>query len=353
MQKRILIINNGLAGGGIEKASTSFANYLADKDFEVYMLALYKSTPFFQLNPKIKFIEPGFSRNSIHKLLYIFKLLFYIRKNVNKINPDVVLAYGEWTNPFVLMAINLKKFPVYVSDRMNPLAKLPFLSNTLRKIYYRKAAGIIAQTQFAKQILAENTKSKNIKSIPNPLTPINCEPTEKKNKIVTVGRLTSEKGHKYLIEAFSMISSPDWELSIVGDGVERTNLEQLAKDLQIEDRVTFHGHLRDFSKQLSESKIFVLPSIKEGFPNALVEAMSVPLPCISTDFLGNQNEIIKDGENGVLVPVKDSNKMSEAIQYLINNPDFCDQIAAEAYKIREELSFEKVSSQYLNFILNS
>src|SRR5690606_8324357 len=141
----------------------------------------------------------------------------------------------------------------------------------------------------------------------------------KKNKIISVGRLTSEKGHKYLIEAFAMIDNMSWELNIVGDGNERPALEQLAKDLKIEERVVFHGHLKDFSKLIYESKIFVLPSIKEGFPNALAEAMSVPLACISTDFLGNQNEIIKNGVNGVLVPVKDAKKMAEAIHYLINN----------------------------------
>lgn len=99
-----------------------------------------------------------------------------------------------------------------------------------------------------------------------------------------MGRLEKVKGHEYLIKAFAKIEDQDWELSIVGDGSERPYLENLTKVLNIDNKVIFHGHLRDFRKQLSEAKIFVLPSLSEGFPNALIEAMSLPLPCISTDF---------------------------------------------------------------------
>jgi glycosyltransferase involved in cell wall biosynthesis len=350
MQIKILIINNGLAGGGIEKASTAFANYLAEQNIEVHVLALYKSNPFFELDSRIKFIEPDFSRNNLSTVQYIFKMMFYVRKNVEKIKPNTILAYGEWTNPYVLIALNLQKFPVYVSDRMNPLAKLPFISRILKRFLYKKTKGIIAQTNFAKQILYQETKSQNIIVIPNALTPIQGELVKKKNRIISVGRLTSEKGHKYLIEAFSKIENLDWDLCIVGDGIERKALEYLAVELKISNRVIFHGHLKDFTKLMLESKIFVLPSIKEGFPNALIEAMSVPLACISTDFLGNQNEIITNEFNGLIVPTCNANKMGQAIQYLIDNPSICGELSKEAFKVRDELLFEKIATQYLNFI---
>jgi len=352
MNKKILIINNGLAGGGIEKASTSFANYLAEQQFEVFVLAVYKSEPFFQLDSGITFIEPTFTRNSFNKHLYIFKLLAYIRKNVDKINPDTVLSYGEWINPYVLLAINLDKYPVYVSDRMNPLAKLPFLSAALKKNLYKKASGIIAQTNFAKQILFEKTKSKNIKVIPNPLTPIEGTYIEKKNIIISVGRLSSEKGHKYLIESFSKINNVDWKLSIVGDGNERASLEKLSHKLEVEDRIIFHGHLKDFSKLMYESKIFVLPSLKEGFPNALIEAMSVPLPCITTNFFEGENEIIDHGINGLVISPGSIEELTEALNLLINDSDLREKIAINAFKVRENYKFEKIAKKYMNFIIN-
>lgn len=352
MNKKILIINNGLAGGGIEKASSSFANYLAEQNTDVFILALYKSEHFFKLDARITFIEPSFTRNSFRKYLYIFKLLWYIKLNTKRINPDTVLSYGEWINPFVLLALQFTKYPVFVSDRMNPLAKLPFLSENLRKVLYKKAAGIIAQTNFAKKVLFEKTKSKNIKVIPNPLTPIEGVVIEKKNKIISVGRLTSEKGHQYLLKAFSLIKNVDWELSIVGDGNERDSLEKLSQKLQIDDRIIFHGHMKDFSKLMYESKIFVLPSLKEGFPNALIEAMSVPLPCITTNFFEGENEIINQGVNGFVISPGSVEELAEALNLLINDSDLREKIAINAFKVRENYNFDKIAKQYMNFINN-
>ena len=130
-------------------------------------------------------------------------MIKYIQKSVAKIKPDTILAFGEWTNPFVLLALKGTRFPVYVSDRMNPLAKLPLLSEFLRKTLYKRAAGIIAQSNFAKTVLREKTKAKNIHVIYNPVNVIEKTDCEVKDRIVTVGRLEEVKGHRYLIEAFA------------------------------------------------------------------------------------------------------------------------------------------------------
>ena len=303
--KKILIINNGLSGGGIERASVSLANYFSDMGHQVDVLALYQSKPFFSLVANVSFTEPDFIKRKNGKNVYAIKMMFYVRSKIKQIKPDVILAFGEWTNPFVIIASLGFNNPVYVSDRMNPLARLPFISEFLRRKFYKKASGIIAQTNFAKEILLGKTKSSKITVIPNPVNAINRINCEFKKRIVSVGRLSSEKGHKYLLQAFSDITDKSWELSIVGDGPERVNLEKMATDLGIHKRVIFHGHLKDFTLQLSEAQIFVLPSLKEGFPNALIEAMSVPLACISTDFLKGKNDIVKDGVNGLIVPIAD------------------------------------------------
>lgn len=134
MPKRILIVNNGLAGGGIERASVSLANCFNSKGYLVSVLALYKSEKFFKLDDGIKFIEPDFSRRSINKYLYLFKLIRFIRHSVKQLNPDTILSFGEWTNPFVILAITGTGYPIFVSDRMSPIAMLPFVSEYMRKI---------------------------------------------------------------------------------------------------------------------------------------------------------------------------------------------------------------------------
>ena len=346
---RILIINNGLAGGGIERASTSMANQFVRWGHEVYIVALYKSEHFLPIEEQIHFIEPGSTPKS---KLYVIKMMAYIRKMVRRIHPDTILAYNEWTNPYVGLALTGLKYPLFFTDRMNPLAKTPKLTELLKKRYYPKANGIIAQTQFAKKIISEKTGATNIKAIPNPINCIDKVDCEKKNIIVTVGRLTKEKGHKILIEAFAKVQDKSWKLSIVGDGVERRDLEKLTVDLGIRDRVIFHGHQVCFNRQLSEARIFVLPSLSEGFPNALIEAMSLPLPCIATLCTPGIKEVIEDGKDALLVERNNVNALADAICRLVGDEALREKLASNAYRVRENLSFEKIARKYLNYILN-
>ncbi|MBL6944863.1 MAG: glycosyltransferase [Bacteroidales bacterium] len=348
---KILIINNGLAGGGIERASVSLANYWAEKGIDVTVLALYQSEHFYTLNPKIKFIEPGFGRSKNYLVVYVIKMMLFARKYIKQIQPDTILAFSEWTNPYMVVANMGLLYRLFLTDRMNPLARLPYLSELLRRKYYKKATGIIAQSSFAKDILFEKTKAKNIKVIHNPVNIINKVDCAPKKRIVTVGRLSPEKGHRFLIEAFADLKNNEWELSIVGDGKKMENLKKLATELKVDKRVVFHGHLKDFSFQLSEAQIFVLPSLKEGFPNALLEAMSVSMACITTDFFQGNNEIIENGVNGLIVKPGDAKELTHAMELLINDESLRNKLSKNAFKVHEEYSFDKIANQYLNFIL--
>jgi GalNAc-alpha-(1->4)-GalNAc-alpha-(1->3)-diNAcBac-PP-undecaprenol alpha-1,4-N-acetyl-D-galactosaminyltransferase len=354
MNKKILIINNGLAGGGIERASTSLANHFFDFGYTVCVLALYKEKVVFQLQDGISFIEPDFSRQKNGRFAYIIKMINFARRETIKFNPDTILAFGEWTNPYVLISLTGLKYPVFVSDRMNPLAKLPLVSEILKKITYRKANGIIAQTNFAKRVLEKKTGSKRIFVINNPVNLIPPTIDIQENQILTVGRLSIEKGHKFLIDAFSKIHRiKDWKLVLVGDGPERENLEQLAKNLGIGDRVEFLGHLKNFSKPLTQASIFVLPSLKEGFPNALIEAMAMGKACISSDFFEGENEIVEEGINGLLFKPGNVDELHLALLKLIDNPDLRTRIGIKASEIAVKLAFPKIANDYLNVILSN
>jgi GalNAc-alpha-(1->4)-GalNAc-alpha-(1->3)-diNAcBac-PP-undecaprenol alpha-1,4-N-acetyl-D-galactosaminyltransferase len=348
----ILIINNGLAGGGIERASVSLANHFSTLNYKVVVIALYKSNPFFNLNKSIEFIEPKFERNKHNKIVYTLKMMLFLRRFVLKNKPNTILAFSEWTNPYVVLALKGITIPLFLSDRMNPLAKLPFITEFLRKILYKSATGIISQSNYAKSILQKKTGSKNIKVIYNPVNTVERIECQQLNRIVSVGRLEKVKGHEFLIKAFAKIENKHWELSIVGEGSERKFLESLAKGLNIFERIKFHGHLIDFSRQLSEAKIFVLPSLKEGFPNALMEAMTVPLPCICTDFFSGNSEIIKNNENAIVVKPANVEELYIALDSLINDEAKQQVLAKNASKIREDLKFEKIAAIYLDFILN-
>ena len=353
MVNKILIINNGLSGGGIERASSSLANYFSDLGYQVQVLALYQDDIVFKLNNSIKFVEPRFNRSTLGKLNYIFKLIGYIRTETKIFNPTTVLAFSEWTNPYVVLALMGLKYPIYLSDRMHPLAKLPIISELLKRIIYRFASGLIAQTNFAKRILYNKTRSNRIYVIHNPVNIIKKTKDKEIDLIVSVGRLSPEKGHKYLIKAFSMLKNNDWKLVLIGDGSERKSLEKLVSDLSLNDKVIFTGHLTNFSKYLTQAKIYVLPSLKEGFPNSLIEAMALGKASISTDFFDGHNEIIENEINGILVSPANVDELFLAIENLIINNSLRLRIGKEATKIAEKLEFSKIAKQYLNLILNN
>ena len=343
------MVNNGLAGGGIERASVSLANHWAEEGHKVDLIAIYQSDHFFSTHAKVNFIEPSFSYGGI-KVHYSLRMMWYLRRRILRLKPDAILAFGENSNPSVLLATWGINIPVYVSDRMHPKARLPKHTFWLKKRLYPKAAGIVAQTNLAKQVMQGYLKRSNIVVIPNPVNVIKRKELSKKTSIVAVGRLEKVKGFEYLIRAFAKIDAPGWKLNIVGDGSLMPSLKDLAAQLGVNQEVTFHGHLNDFREQVSEASIYVLPSLKEGFPNALLEAMSVPLPCIVTDFMGANNEIIQDGDNGLIVPVGDADAMAMEIKRLIEHPELREKLAANAVRVREVYAFDKIAKRYLEFI---
>lgn len=346
---KILIINNGLANGGIERASSSMANHFASLGHKVVILALYKSEHFFDLHPSIVFIEP---KNASASKLYMLKMMAYVRKNVKKIQPDTILAYGEWTNCFVGLALVGIKITIFYTDRMRPNGHLPLAHRILRRVFYPRAKGIIAQSEFAKRIISERTGATRIEVIYNPVNAIEKVDCEKKKTIVCVGRFTKEKGHCILVDAMARIKHSDWTLSLVGDGPLRGELEKQVKNLGLQNRVVFHGAMKEFRHELSEASLFVMPSLREGFPNALIEAMSVPLPCIATRCTEAMDEVVNDGVDAILVPAGDADVLAKAIDKLIDNPELCQSLATNAYQVRVRLDFNKIAEEHLNFILS-
>lgn len=349
--RKICFICAGLGGGGMERSLTSLANYFVSKGHEVSVISMFKTNVFFELDDRISIIWPAIERKKHHRLLYAILIVPYIRKSIRNIEPDVIISFGEWFNPYVILTTRFLNIPLYISDRMGPNLYLGWMLETARKLTYRYTTGIIAQTNIAAEILLMKTKAKNIKVIPNAVNVINTDISIKKNQIVTVGRLSREKGHTILLNAISQLDQKDWTLHIVGDGPKMQELKDEVKQLGIEASVIFYGYLKDFSKILGESEIFVLPSYYEGFPNALVEAMSVPLACVSSDCVAGPRDIIEHGVNGLLVESGNPRVLADAISKLINDDKLRQRIAINAMKIRINLDFDKIAMRYLNFIL--
>lgn len=352
MNNRITFIGGGLAGGGQERALVNLANYCAKLGYEVSIVNLFKTEIFFDLHPAIKISWPTVDRAKTHRLLYALKLVSYIRKEVKKAKSDVVISFGEWFNSYVIFATRFLKVRIFVSNRMGPNLQLGFLLDNANKLFYKYATGIIAQTNQAKKVIELRTGATKIHVIPNAVHPIDVDDVVKKNQIVTVGRLSKEKGHLSLIQAFSNCKNENWSLHIVGDGKERDTLIKETEKLKIKDKVVFYGHLKDFASILASSDIFVLPSFYEGFPNALIEAMSVPLACISSNCVAGPSDIIENGINGILYETGNCEALTKELNYLMLNQSKRIEMSNAAFQVRDKYEFENIANQYLSVLFS-
>lgn len=156
----------------------------------------------------------------------------------------------------------------------------------------------------------------------------------------TVGMVIPKKGHRFLIEAASSLKSsiPPLKVLIVGDGEERCALEKLVRSEGLSGRVVFTGERRDVPELMKTMDIFVLPSLQEGFPITILEAMYTGLPVVASDISGIP-EIIEDGANGSLIPPSDVDSLKENIAALYKDADTRERYASNAR--------EKIESGYL------
>ncbi len=167
-----------------------------------------------------------------------------------------------------------------------------------------------------------------------------------------IGRLEKQKGHRYLLEAFALLSKENIPsfLILVGTGSEKEQLEILSKKLGIESSIKFLGMRNDIPEILQIMDIFVLPSLYEGMSNALMEAMATGLPIIATNIPENK-ELIENEVSGILVPMKSSKKLAVALKRNINNPGKCTLIASIAKNtIMMRYSIDTISQKYITFI---
>ena len=172
-----------------------------------------------------------------------------------------------------------------------------------------------------------------------------------------MGRLVFFKNQTMLVHAFSKVHEkhPDYVLKIYGpdsgDGA-KTSIKEAIHEHHLEDAVFLMGDCSTLEKEIRDAACFAFSSDYEGMPNALMEAMALGLPVISTDCRpGAPRMLIQSGENGLLVPVGDTDRMAQAILYMIENPQKAQAMGERARRIRERANEEIIYRQWRDFLL--
>ncbi len=235
---------------------------------------------------------------------------------------------------------------VIVSERNNPAVAYPETFNETKHIY-SKADHVVFQTREVQSLYDLKTQSHS-SVLPNPVSVQTLAEPKARKKIVNVARLHENKNQEMLINAFARFlpMHPGYSLSFYGDGSIKKRLQKLARSLGIQDSVIFHGNVDDVHFQIADAACFVLSSNVEGMPNALLEAMMMGLPCISTNCTGSK-EVIQDGWNGLLVNIGDEDGLLQAMNRMIDDPELARTCRENAKKTAEDFRLENVIGQWI------
>lgn len=354
---KICIVSPSLKMGGIERALTTLANEFQSLGHEVYFITCLKDDHFYQLHEAVKFYEPNFKRTAskVNKLLFYPRLLGYIRKTVNTISPDRVLVFGDWFSSITLLALYRTNYPIYISDRTLPEYKFSFPIPQLKKWLYPKSAGFIAQTMRSKHFKLKNFGSNlRIEVIPNALPDFVMNHSSKINrdkKIIYVGRFAWEKDPGLLIRAMEHVSVkyPDWKLEMAGTGPLLEPMRALVKQMNLEKNVHFLGKVSDVASLYQTASILVLPSVVEGFPNTLIEAMSFGLPTICFSDIPFE-DIITPNVDGLVVKERTPDALTLTIQLLIEKEDLRNELGKNANQSVKRFEKQTIAKQVLAFM---
>ncbi|MBN1186454.1 MAG: glycosyltransferase, partial [Bacteroidales bacterium] len=288
--KRLCLVIPSLQAGGMERVMSELARYFVSKEeLEVHLVLYGISRQIFYSIPNTIIVhKPGFQFNNRLRLWSALRSLLFIRKTVRQVRPVSMLSFGEYWNSFVLLALIGLKFPVFISDRCQPDKKLGRYHDRLRRMLYPRAAGVVAQSEKAREIYRTQFNHDNIEVIGNPirLVEINRD-IEKEDAVLMVGRLIESKHQDKLIEMFLKIGKPGWKLEIVGYDHLKQNHSQRLKEIiasaGAEDFIKLEGKQEHVGDYYARAKIFAFTSSSEGFPNAIGEAMSAGLPVVAYD----------------------------------------------------------------------
>ncbi len=348
---------SSLGGGGAERVISIMANHWAGKgeDVTVITLASEEKDVYF-LDDRVRraaFDLEKDSKGAWDAMKNNLLRILYLRKMLRSNRPDVVIGFSEHMSVMMLLATFGLSIPVIVFEHTDPRqAPLDRFWGFLRRWSYFRAKGIVLLTEELKGVAAQNWPEKLLHVIPNPAVvvendkdappPIYLPP----RFIVAMGRLVPLKGFDMLLEAFSRCGRDDWSLVILGEGEDRPRLEQLIKTLNLDQRALLPGRVAEPSLILRRADIFVLSSRYEGFPMALVEAMACGLAVLSFDCPTGPSDIIRDGEDGILVPPEDVSALVEAMTRLMSDEGERRQLAARAPEVMERFCVEKVMGQW-------
>lgn len=354
---KIAFYINAIHEGGAERVMVNLANEFADRGDEIILITSFKDSWEYPYSDKIKryILEDKPTINS--KLKRNIKRVTSLRKILKIESPDCLVSFMAEPNFRAIVASLGLENKVIISVRNDPKMEYPgFIGEILAKSLLPLADGCIFQTTDAQKWFPKRLQKKS-KIIYNAVKDefFNTERDVEKNTIVTCGRLEEQKNHKMLINAFELVvkEHKKAKLLIYGEGSLRNELLEMIANKGLNDNIKLCGNSDNIPEVLSKAEIFVLSSDYEGMPNALMEALAVGVPSISTDCpCGGPRMLIKNRVNGVLIDPQNYADLSSAILNILNNKELQAKYSYESRKKAEYYKSSLILHSWHDYIYN-
>lgn len=358
---KLLLVIPSLDGGGAERVMTALANAWVGDGHEVTLVTLAAGLDDkYKLDAAVRRVAldvTGRSATPVDAIGHNLTRIRALRREISLAEPDAVVSFLTRTNVLVLIAAGKLRGRVIVSERSAPGTRwVGGVWRALARPLYRRAAAVVAQTRRCADQL-EALVGRAVAVIPNPVAAgpacdgATIAPSADRDgprTVLAVGRLVPKKGFDLLIAAFAQVAQrhPAWRLEIVGEGRLRHALARTIQDHGLADRITLPGFIKNVRETMQRADLFVLPSLIEGFPNALLEAMAEGRACISFDCEMGPRELITHGENGWLVPTGDTRSLAVALDMLMQDDALRAELGARAREVCDLYSTSEILGRW-------
>jgi glycosyltransferase involved in cell wall biosynthesis len=355
--KRVLFFISKIGNtGGTERVCIAIANELAKRGYEISILSMFGCTPFFKVSDSIK-LKAVFEKKRDLKLILPFAI-YKIRRKMAALNPDVIVNVDSALfiySQVAAIGMGIKKI---VWEHFN----FKVSQGSVARIWSRRLAAnfcdvVVTLTDRDRAQWLNNLRCKcPVIAITNPSSyPVTQKTVPpKENIVLSVGRLTFQKGFDLLIETWNLIDKRagvgDWKLFIVGSGEMEKELQDLIGKYSLEQSIQLLPATPQVDIYYRMASIYCLTSRYEGFPLVLLEAQSFGLPLISFDCETGPAEIIVHGSNGLLAPDKDVTILSELLERQMHDENSRQKMQEAALKESAKYDLAAVAAQWDQFL---
>lgn len=356
MKTNIAILTPSLLCGGAERAVSLLANNLQKSErYQVLLYVLIDCKPFYYLDPAIKIFCIDNKITSKKKPLFINVSRANYVKKLNKSNSvSLIIGYSAQSALVSCMACLNTKVKCLICERSYP-KRYGIAFKIKRELLYRRANGAVHQTKYVnnyfKKLINNGIVIHNLIEIDD--LPEYISYSERPNKIVSVGRLDEGKNFAMLIKAFSLICDnyPDYTVEIYGEGRLKNELSQLIQSLNMQDRIFLKGQKTNVFEYIKDAKLFVFTSNMEGFPNALLEALLLGIPCISTDCPAYApRDMLEEAYYGVLVSLNNYEELADKMNNFLLLEIDDQKLKENMLYLREKYKLSNSISRWCDYI---